>query len=189
MNIYGYEILVGIGTGCFIQAGYAVIQAVIPPAEMAYGISFMMLGQSTPSRKTNKSSCADQETGQLGGIAFGLAIAGAVFINDAVSGLTVLIPDVSRSELQRAISGTSSTYFQSLPEELRASCIGVIVGALQKVFIPVYVGAAVSLVISVSFTVSAPPRSNAAASLTLEYSNGSCSKMRWLSQRRDPTVG
>ncbi|PKY03393.1 MFS general substrate transporter [Aspergillus campestris IBT 28561] len=132
-NIYGYEILIGIGTGCFVQAGYAVIQAVIPPAEMAYGISFMMLGQ-------------------LGGIAFGLAIAGAVFINDAVSGLTALIPHVSRFELQQAISGTSGTYFQSLPGELRASCIGVIVGALQKVFIPVYVGAAVSLVVSVSFT-------------------------------------
>ncbi|PLB35610.1 MFS general substrate transporter [Aspergillus candidus] len=132
-NIYGYEILVGIGTGCFIQAGYAVIQAVILPAEMAYGISFMMLGQ-------------------LGGIAFGLAIAGAVFINDAVSGLAALIPDVSRSELQRAISGTSGTYFQSLPEQLQASCIDAIVGALQKVFIPVYVGAAVSLVVSVSFT-------------------------------------
>ncbi|EAU31618.1 predicted protein [Aspergillus terreus NIH2624] len=43
-NIYGYEIIVGIGTGCFIQAGYAVIQAVVPPAEMAYGISYMMLG-------------------------------------------------------------------------------------------------------------------------------------------------
>jgi predicted MFS family arabinose efflux permease len=37
---------VGIGTGCFIQAGYAVIQAVVPPAEMAYGISYMMLGRS-----------------------------------------------------------------------------------------------------------------------------------------------
>jgi hypothetical protein len=44
-KIYGFEILVGIGTGCFIQAGYAVIQAVVPPAEMAYAISFMMLGK------------------------------------------------------------------------------------------------------------------------------------------------
>ncbi|KAI9372485.1 MFS general substrate transporter [Aspergillus egyptiacus] len=132
-NIYGFEILVGIGTGCFIQAGYAVIQAVVPPAEMAYGISYMMLGQ-------------------LGGIAYGLAIAGAVFINKAVTGLAALLPNVSQSELQLAISGTSGAYFRSLPEELRARCIEVIVSALQNVFIPVYVGAAVSLVVSVCFT-------------------------------------
>jgi len=132
-SIYGFEVLVGIGTGCFIQAGYAVIQAVVPPAEMAYAISYMMLAQ-------------------LGGIAFGLAIAGAVFINEAISGLSSLLPDVSRSELQLAISGTSGAYFRSLPEELRLQATDTIVLALQKVFIPVYVGAAVSLVLSVCFT-------------------------------------
>ncbi|KND89162.1 putative HC-toxin efflux carrier TOXA [Tolypocladium ophioglossoides CBS 100239] len=132
-NIYGYEILVGIGTGCYIQAGYAVIQGVVPATEMAYGIGFMMLAQ-------------------LGGIAFGLAIAGAVFINDAIAGLSLILPDVSRSELQLAISGTSGAYFQSLPADLRAQSIDVIVAALQKVFIPVYVGAAVSLIASVCFT-------------------------------------
>ncbi|KAL1962640.1 hypothetical protein VTN77DRAFT_9354 [Rasamsonia byssochlamydoides] len=132
-KIYGFEILVGIGTGCFIQAGYAVIQAVVPPAEMAYAISFMMLAQ-------------------LGGIAFGLAIAGAVFINEAIAGLSAVLPDVSRYELQLAISGTSGAYFRSLPEGLREQSIATIVGALQKVFIPVYVGAAVSLVLSVCFT-------------------------------------
>ncbi|XXG95715.1 hypothetical protein Hte_001985 [Hypoxylon texense] len=45
-QIYGFEILVGIGTGCFIQAGYAVIQAVVDEADMAYAINFMMLGES-----------------------------------------------------------------------------------------------------------------------------------------------
>lgn len=44
-QIYGFEVLLGIGTGCFIQAGYAVIQAVVPPADMAYAISFMMIGK------------------------------------------------------------------------------------------------------------------------------------------------
>lgn len=43
-NIYGYEVLLGIGTGAYIQAGYGVIQAIIEPAKMAYAISFIMLG-------------------------------------------------------------------------------------------------------------------------------------------------
>ncbi|KZL74868.1 mfs drug efflux transporter [Colletotrichum incanum] len=133
-NIYGYEVLLGIGTGCYIQAGYAVIQAVVAPAEMAYGIGFMMLGQ-------------------LGGIALGLAVAGAVFINEALSGLAALFPDVSRSTLQLAITGTSGAYFRSLTPELREQSTEVLVSAIGKTFIPVYVGAAVSLVVSVCFTV------------------------------------
>ncbi|KAK0643305.1 major facilitator superfamily domain-containing protein [Cercophora newfieldiana] len=132
-QIYGFEVFVGLGTGCFIQAGYAVIQSVVPPAEMAYGISFMMLAQ-------------------LGGIAFGLAIAGAVFVNDAVVRLGAVLPDATREEIQLALSGTSGHYLSSLGDELRAAATDAIVQALQKVFIPVYVGAAFCLVLSVMFT-------------------------------------
>lgn len=137
-QIYGFEVLVGIGTGCFTQAGYAVIQAVVPPAEMAYAISFMMLGQ-------------------IGGIAFGLAIAGAVFVNDALVSLTKLLPGATREELQLALAGTSGKYLHSLSEEVRGVATNAIVSALRKVFIPVYVAAAVSLVFSVLFTVGVPP--------------------------------
>ncbi|KAK4247367.1 major facilitator superfamily domain-containing protein [Corynascus novoguineensis] len=132
-QIYGFEILTGIGTGCFIQAGYAVIQAVTPPAEMAYAISFMMLAQ-------------------LSGIALGLAIAGAVFINSAISHLMEVLPGVSREQLQLAVSGTSGAYLRSLSPALRAAATDAIVAALRKVFIPVYVAAAFSLVLSVLFT-------------------------------------
>lgn len=95
-----------------------------------------------------------EPSGQLGGIAFGLAIAGAVFINEALSELSILLPDVARSELQLAISGTSGAYFQSLDATTRNEAINIIVSAIQKVFIPVYVGAAFSLILSVCFTVS-----------------------------------
>jgi len=37
----------GIGAGAYAQAGYAVIQAVVEPAMMAYAIGFMMLGESS----------------------------------------------------------------------------------------------------------------------------------------------
>jgi hypothetical protein len=133
-HIYGFEILLGVGTGSICQAGYAVIQAVVPPSDMAYGISFAMLGQ-------------------LGGMGLGLSIAGAVFVNTALNGLTALLPDASRRDLQLAVAGTSGGYFDSLPDALRDQAIGVLVGALSKVFICVYVGAATCLVLSVCFTV------------------------------------
>ncbi len=38
-NIYGYEILVAIGAGAFIQAGYATIQTVVPASDTSYAIA------------------------------------------------------------------------------------------------------------------------------------------------------
>lgn len=101
------------------------------------------------------ATCANQRqcSAQLAGIAFGLAIGGAIFLNTAIDGLSGILPDVARSELQLAISGTSGTFFQSLPDDLRLRSTEVIVGALREVFVPVYVGAAVSLLVSVCFTV------------------------------------
>lgn len=38
-KIYGYEILVAVGAGAFIQAGYATIQTVIPASDTSYAIA------------------------------------------------------------------------------------------------------------------------------------------------------
>lgn len=84
----------------------------------------------------------------------GLAVAGAVFVNVALSNLQILLPDVPRSTLQLAITGTSGAYFKSLSEDLQEQSTRVIVSAIGKTFIFVYVGAAVSLVLSILFTVS-----------------------------------
>ncbi|KAL6697057.1 major facilitator superfamily domain-containing protein [Trichoderma pleuroticola] len=135
-SIYGFEVLIGAGTGCFVQAGYAVIQAVVSPADLAYAISFMMLVKRT----------------QLGGIAFGLSIAGSIFINKSLAGLSSVLPDVPRSQLQFAIAGTSGDFIRSLPGALRDQAIASIVAALRSVFVPVFVGGAVCLVVSVFFT-------------------------------------
>lgn len=94
--------------------------------------------------------------GQLGGIALGLAVAGAVFINVALKNLQILLPDVPRSTLQLAISGTSGAYFKTLSADLQDKSTRIIVAALGQTFIFVYVGAAVALVLSVLFTVSRP---------------------------------
>ncbi|QYS95306.1 MFS domain-containing protein [Trichoderma simmonsii] len=118
---------------CFVQAGYAVIQAVVSPTDLAYAISFMMLAQ-------------------LGGIALGLSIAGSIFINKSLAGLSSVLPDIPRSQLQFAIAGTSGDLIRSLPDTLRDQAIASIVVALRSVFVPVFVGGAVCLVVSVFFT-------------------------------------
>lgn len=36
--------MLGLGGGAFVQAGYAVIQTVVPPEDLGYAVSFMMIG-------------------------------------------------------------------------------------------------------------------------------------------------
>lgn len=72
---------------------------------------------------------------QLGGIAIGLSIAGAVFVNRALVGLAVILPNLSHTELQSAVSGTSGSLLADLPEKTRELALGVIVNSLRKVFV------------------------------------------------------
>lgn len=84
----------------------------------------------------------------------GLAVSGAVFINKATEGLVAILPDLPVADIQLALAGTSNAFLSSLSAELRQKCTDTIVASMANVFIPVYVGAAVSLVLSVCFTVS-----------------------------------
>ncbi|KAI9778950.1 MAG: hypothetical protein M1835_004801 [Candelina submexicana] len=115
-KIYGYQVLLGIGTGAYIQAGYGVIQAIIKPSNRAYAISFMMLAQ-------------------LLGITLGLSISGAVFLNKAISGLGKVLPDVSRDEVQNAVLGASGGLFNALPTDVRKNAIKVIVDAIDRTYV------------------------------------------------------
>ncbi|KAI9753506.1 MAG: hypothetical protein M4579_005138 [Chaenotheca gracillima] len=129
-TIYGFEVLLALGSGAIVQAGYTVIYLFIKPEDGAAAVSFMSLAQ-------------------LGGIALGLSISGAVFVNRAVVALQPILPDLSHQQLQQAVSGTSSETFLALPTEIRNLALAVIVDALRKVFIPVYVAGAVGLICSV----------------------------------------
>lgn len=134
-NIYGYEILVGFGTGIFNQAGYAVIHTVVSAADVGYAIPFMMTAQFT-------------------GITIALSISGAVFINGALNDLARLLPNLPSSQLNEIISGTSSSAMDAVPQELRPAVIETIVDNLALVYIPAFVGAALALLLSAFLSVS-----------------------------------
>lgn len=129
-NIYGYEVLLGIGAGCQAQTGYAVMQTLVSPYELSHAISFMLLAQ-------------------LLGLTLGLSIAGAVYVNKALEGLKHVLPDETQSQLLGAITGTSGGGFKSLPQVDQIAAADTLTHALRKVFVPVYVAAAVGLVASV----------------------------------------
>jgi len=116
-KVYGYLVLIGIGTGCFVQMGFAVAQAISPKIETEAAISFV-------------------SQGQLLGIIIGLAIAGSLFINGATNGLQQLFPNLAASQVRDAIAGTDSGgLLQSLSPELQAQALDVIVSSMDRVFI------------------------------------------------------
>ena len=129
-KIYGYEILVAVGAGAFIQAGYATIQTTVAPKDTSYAIAFMMLAQFI-------------------GIVLGLSIGGAIFIDEGFKALRVILPDLSEAQLRGVLSGTSSNAVDVVPEALRAQALEVIVASLTKLFIPAYVAAAVAFLTSI----------------------------------------
>ena len=128
--IYGYEVLVAIGSGAFIQAGYATIQTVVAPSDTPQAIAFMMLAQ-------------------FAGIVLGLSVAGAIFINQALISLRMILPDIPDSQLRQLIGGTSSGILNNVPQGFANEAIDAIVHSLRKVFVPAYAAAAVALLVSV----------------------------------------
>ena len=75
----------------------------------------------------------EQIIGQLSGITFGLAVAGAVFVNDALGKLKAILPDTPPDQLQQLIAGTSSALLESLDASASANVLNAIVSALRKV--------------------------------------------------------
>ncbi|KAL8759748.1 MAG: hypothetical protein Q9199_000554 [Rusavskia elegans] len=72
---------------------------------------------------------------QLLGITLGLSISGAVFLNKAINGLSEVLPDVSRDEIQTAVLGASGDLFATLPAEVRRNAINVIVNAISRTYV------------------------------------------------------
>ena len=44
-SVYGYEVLLGVGSGAYTQASFAVIQAVVEPKDAGAGITLMLIGE------------------------------------------------------------------------------------------------------------------------------------------------
>ncbi|MCJ1327053.1 hypothetical protein MMC10_003719 [Thelotrema lepadinum] len=112
-NIYGYEVLVAIGCGAIVQAGYATIQTVVSPADTSAGIAFMMLAQ-------------------FAGIVLGLSIAGAIFINQGFDALRAALPSLPDDQIRAVLSGTSSGVLASLSPSDANTAIAAIVSSLRK---------------------------------------------------------
>ena len=129
-NLYGYSILVGLGCGMFVQAGFSVAQAKVPPEQLGAATGFIALGQ-------------------LIGPTISLSIAGTVLINTATSGLQQLLPNTPVAEIKNAIAGTASELLATLDPATRVAALDVIVNSIGKTYILAIAAMSVSFVCAV----------------------------------------
>lgn len=47
-NVYGYMILVGTGAGCYIVAGFSIVQSLVPATDIANAVGAMAIGELEP---------------------------------------------------------------------------------------------------------------------------------------------
>lgn len=127
--LYGVQVLLGVGVGCYLQAGFAVILGVIEMKDMAYGVTFILFAQ-------------------LLGITVGLSVGGAVFTNTALRNLRPLLPDVPEDQLQEALSGAAGGFLKTLDEQTRMAILNVITVAINRAFILCITAGAISIVAS-----------------------------------------
>lgn len=115
-RIYGYTVLIGFGVGCWIQASFSVAQAVVDAEHVAPAIGFITLAQFL-------------------GNTISLAIANTLFLNSSESRIQALLPDVSKSEIEAAITGATSGFVQALSSDVRSQVLNIIVDSIDKTYI------------------------------------------------------
>ncbi|KAK0724661.1 putative MFS drug efflux transporter [Lasiosphaeris hirsuta] len=129
--IYGYQVLMGVGVGMFLQASFSVAQAVVEPASVPSAVGFITLAQFL-------------------GITMALAIGNSVFLNGSEKGISQIagLPEMSRAQIQAAIEGTSNEFVKSLSPELREQISAAVVKAIGETYILVVAAGALVATLS-----------------------------------------
>ena len=128
-KIYGYTILIGVGSGCFVTLPFSVAQAQVDPKYIPVAVSYL-------------SFC------QLAASAVTLAIANTVFLNEAANRINSIVPSLTRTEIQGIISGVGTATLADLGQKAQAQIVGVIVTSLNKAYIICMTSGALAIVLS-----------------------------------------
>ncbi|KAG6364176.1 hypothetical protein INS49_005774 [Diaporthe citri] len=130
-RVYGCTVGIGVGVGMWIQASFSVAQAIVDPEDVPAAIGFITLAQFL-------------------GNTTALAIADAVFLNEAETKVQQLLPGLSASGIQAAISGVTSGFARNLSSDVRAKVVDAIVASIGKTYVLVMTSGALVAVLSLA---------------------------------------
>lgn len=128
-KIYGYSILVGAGSGCFLQLPFSVVQSLVRPKDIPKAIGFVTFAQlSAPS--------------------FVLAVVNAVFLNKAANNITKSVVEIPRATVVSILSGVGSSGFEHLSGTSQDLVLKYIVDGLSKGYIVTMTSSGLAVVLS-----------------------------------------
>jgi MFS family permease len=127
--IYGFTIVIAVGTGLTLQIGYAIAGFKTRPEWIGNAIAL-------------------QNFSQVGGEVIALVLAGQIFQSKAVQNLSAVLADrgFSAADIHSAVAGAQSMLFKELSGDLREQAVLAITQAIQKSFVLVAVAGAALLV-------------------------------------------
>lgn len=130
--IYGYEILIAVGSGLAAQLAYAIAPAKAKANETSAAIGFINVAQ-------------------LGSIAIALAISGSIYQNLGLRFLRDALRefDYSQADLKSALAGAKSVILTHSDAHVRELAIGAIVKTISSLYGLVIAAAALTLVSAV----------------------------------------
>ena len=128
-RIYGYTVFPALGAGLFSQASFPVAQVKVSPHMIPRAVAFI--------------GCA-----QIGGIALALAISNSVFLNEATSKISQILPSVPRSVVQQDISGAGGPFLETLGSADRTRVLAAIVQSIDNIYAMVIAAGALAVVLS-----------------------------------------
>lgn len=130
-QVYGFSILMGVGTGLTMQLGYSVSSLKVAPSDILSAINL-------------------QNIAQIGATVICLVVASQVFQSTAVRNLNSVLAGQGhghgQTEIRNAVSGAQSALFESLDGNLREAAIRAITEAIRRAFIIPLVAGVVGVV-------------------------------------------
>lgn len=130
-KVYGYSILLGSGTGAYIQMPFNACQEFVEPAFIPAAVGLVTWAQ-------------------LAAPAITLSIANSVFLNTAKGALEKILPQ--NAPILSVVSAVGKDYLQKLDRETRNAVVHVVVHSMAKTYVLIITTGALTLVLSAVLT-------------------------------------
>ena len=127
--IYGYSILVGLGAGMYVQAGYPIAQLKVEAKEIPKVVAFIGFGQ-------------------ISGIAFALNISNSIFVNLATQKLQGILVGVPKTAVQQAISGAGGDIFASISKADQSRALEAVLNSVSRTYIMLITSGALTIALT-----------------------------------------
>ncbi|KAI9900340.1 hypothetical protein N3K66_004602 [Trichothecium roseum] len=115
-RLYGFMILIGAGSGCYVVAGFPIAQSRVPAREVSDAVGAVAIAQT------------------LGMVLF-LAIGGSVFQNIAVENITAALPHLSEFTARNLMAGTSSYAYKALSVADKEIVVDKVTAAMSNIWL------------------------------------------------------